>query len=151
MLAERLKYLRISNNMTLEEVGKIIGVQKSAVKKYENGTVKNIPIPSIEKLAHHFNVSPSYLMGWDNEESIIYEIDKVKLFEKYVELLDFKIEPIFTSTDEYDPNLELYKITNKKGETFSISYSEYLILIDRLDNNFKYELEHIRKNGFYQS
>lgn len=66
-MAETIRMLRIQRGITQEELGNILGVQKSAVRKYESGMVENIPRSSIKKMADFFNVSPSYLMGWDEE------------------------------------------------------------------------------------
>lgn len=61
----KIKYLRTLNKMSQEELGKRIGVQRAAVNKYENGSVTNIPIATIEKIANIFEVSPTYIVGWD--------------------------------------------------------------------------------------
>ncbi len=37
---ERIKMLRKEHNLTQEELGAKIGVQKAAIQKYEKGTVK---------------------------------------------------------------------------------------------------------------
>lgn len=66
-MAETIRMLRIQRGITQEELGNILGVQKSAIRKYESGMVENIPRSSIKKMADFFNVSPSYLMGWDEE------------------------------------------------------------------------------------
>lgn len=62
----RLKKLRNSKGLTQEEFGKIIGVKKAAIQKYESGTVTNLKRSSIQKIAEFFNVSPSYVMGLDD-------------------------------------------------------------------------------------
>lgn len=61
----KIKYLRLLNNMSQEELGRRVGVQRAAINKYEKGTVENIPIKTIEKMATIFNVSPTYIVGWD--------------------------------------------------------------------------------------
>jgi repressor LexA len=66
-MGERIKELRLSKSMTLEELGKLVGVQKAAVQKWENGSTKNLKRSTIEKLSKIFNVTPSYLMGLDTE------------------------------------------------------------------------------------
>lgn len=66
---ERIKELRISHNMTLDELGEKLGIQKSAVHKYECGIVTNLKRSTIMKLAEIFNVSPMYIMGIDQENS----------------------------------------------------------------------------------
>ena len=65
----KIKYLRLLNNMSQEELGKRVGVQRAAINKYEKGSVTNIPIATIEKIAQTFDVSPTYIVGWDNVES----------------------------------------------------------------------------------
>ena len=69
-MGERIKQLRIENGLTQEELGKYIGVQKSAIRKYEKGEVKNMKRSSIQILSNLFKVSPSYLMCIDEEDEI---------------------------------------------------------------------------------
>lgn len=69
IIGERIKYLRTLAEMSQEELGNRIGVQRAAINKYEKGSVTNIPIVTIEKIAQTFDVSPTYLVGWDNIES----------------------------------------------------------------------------------
>ena len=65
-MSKRIKDLRLQNKMTQEELGKVIGVQKSAIMKYESGAVKNIKRSNIKKLATALNVTPMYLLGFDD-------------------------------------------------------------------------------------
>ena len=55
---ERIKMLRKEHNLTQEELGAKIGVQKAAIQKYEKGTVKNIKRDSLIKLAQCLDTSP---------------------------------------------------------------------------------------------
>lgn len=64
----RIKYLRSLTGMSQEELGKRVGVQRAAINKYEKGTVENIPIKTIEKIARVFDVSPTYIVGWNGDE-----------------------------------------------------------------------------------
>ena len=64
-MGERIKQLREQMGLTQEELGKYIGVQKSAIRKYEKNEVENMKRSSIEILSKLFNVSPSYLMCLD--------------------------------------------------------------------------------------
>lgn len=65
----RIKYLRQLANMSQEELGRRVGVQRAAINKYEKGSVTNIPIHTIEKIANVFDVSPTFIVGWDNTNS----------------------------------------------------------------------------------
>lgn len=63
----RIKYLRSISNMSQEELGRRVGVQRAAINKYEKGTVENIPLKTIEKIARVFDVSPTYIVGWNGD------------------------------------------------------------------------------------
>lgn len=73
---EIIKKLRLQKGLTQEELGKIIGVQKSAIRKYESGLVENMKRSSIVKLANYFEVSPAYLLGYENDKTGINDILK---------------------------------------------------------------------------
>lgn len=86
-LAERIYLLRIANNLTQDELGKIINTSKQTLYKYEKGIITNIPSDKIEKMAHVFGVTPAYLMGWEtnNNSSILpsltpHEIQHIKKY-----------------------------------------------------------------------
>ena len=73
-----IKKLRTDNGMTLEELGDKVGVGKSTVHKWENGMIANMKRDKIAKIAKVFGVSPSYLLGWDNNVSPITNGTKQK-------------------------------------------------------------------------
>jgi len=66
-LGTRIKELRTLSGLSQEELGRRVGVQRAAINKYEVGSVTNIPLATIEKIASVFNVSPTYLVGWSNQ------------------------------------------------------------------------------------
>lgn len=66
---EKIKYLRSISGMSQEELGRRVGVQRAAINKYEKGSVTNIPVTTIEKIANVFEVSPTYILGWTCDES----------------------------------------------------------------------------------
>ena len=68
-MGERIKELRISKGYTQEDLGKILGLKKAAIQKYENGDVENIKRSKIKLLADALGVTPSYIMGWENRTS----------------------------------------------------------------------------------
>ena len=76
----RIKYLRQLCQMSQEELGRRVGVQRAAINKYEKGSVTNIPISTIEKIANVFGVSPTYIVGWQNLNSNPLA-DEVKVIE----------------------------------------------------------------------
>ena len=65
----RIKELRTIAGMSQEELGRRVGVQRAAINKYEVGTFTNIPLSTIEKMSVLFDVSPTYIVWWDNTSS----------------------------------------------------------------------------------
>ncbi len=61
-IGTRIKEARIAKGMTQEELGKIVGVQKSAIAKYEKGRVVNIKRSTLQKIASALNINPTNLM-----------------------------------------------------------------------------------------
>jgi len=60
--SERLRELRLEKNIGQKEVGAIIGVSDSSIRKYEVGD--RTPDPTaIVKLADYFGVTTDYLLG----------------------------------------------------------------------------------------
>lgn len=67
---QRLKLLREISGLTLEGVGKLVGVTKQTVQKYESGIVVSVSSDKIELLAEAYGVSTGYAMGWTDDPSI---------------------------------------------------------------------------------
>ena len=65
-MGDRIKQLRTANEMTQEELADKLGLQKSAIAKYENGRVENVKRSTIQKMAELFGKSPSYIMGFSD-------------------------------------------------------------------------------------
>lgn len=98
-IGTRIKELRTLAGLSQEELGRRVGVQRAAINKYEKGTVTNIPIQTIEQMALIFDVSPTYIVGWNNEGNdlavetkIVQGVDKIfgkdalEMLEMFVEL-----------------------------------------------------------------
>ena len=64
-MGEIIKKKRIEMGMTQEELAEKLGLQKSAIAKYENGRVENIKRGTIQRMSEVLNCSASYLMGLD--------------------------------------------------------------------------------------
>lgn len=79
-MAERIKERRKAMGYTQTELGEKLGLQASAIAKYENGRVKNMKRSIIANMANVLECSPTYLMGLEQEENIstldnIYHIE----------------------------------------------------------------------------
>lgn len=61
-IGQRIKKARLERGLTQQELGDIVGVQKSAIAKYENGRVINIKRSTLQKIASALNIRPSELL-----------------------------------------------------------------------------------------
>ena len=57
-----IKEARLAKGLTQEELGKLVGVQKSAIAKYENGRVVNIKRSTLHGLAKALDLKGSDLI-----------------------------------------------------------------------------------------
>ena len=62
----RIKMKREEHHLTMAELGDLLGVQASAVNKWEKGTVSNIKRSTIQKMAEIFECDPVWLMGFED-------------------------------------------------------------------------------------
>ncbi len=100
-MGQKIYSLRIQKGLTLEELGNMVGVGKSTVRKWENGMIANMKRDKILKVSEALDTTPAYLMGWEEEKKIIsldnvYQIG-LKRFPMLGEVACGK--PIYTNED----------------------------------------------------
>lgn len=66
MFKDKLKHLRIENNLTQADIAKAIGVSPATIGNYEQGTREPRNNEMWQKLADYFNISVDELMDKDN-------------------------------------------------------------------------------------
>lgn len=116
--ARKIKELRLSQNLTLEQIATEVGVGKSTVRKWETGMIANMRRDKIASLARALHTSPAYLMGWTDDPSI-------------------KIEsPCSSSMDEQERTLlEYYRQLNPEGQEKLVDYAQDLVASGRYTKN----------------
>lgn len=75
---------RLELGLTLEEVGNIVGVGKSTVRKWETGMIKNMGRDKIALLAKALSLSPTDLVPWPDSG---FSSDEIHLIDNYRHLL----------------------------------------------------------------
>ena len=60
-IGRRIKSAREEKGMTQEELGKILGLNKSSIQRYETGKIQKIKLPILENIAFILDVNPSWL------------------------------------------------------------------------------------------
>lgn len=89
-IGAKIKAARLAKNMTQEELGNLIGVQKSAIAKYENGRVVNIKRSVLKKISDILGIRPSELIFDEIQQ------DPVGTAQRHFEILmDEDISAIF--------------------------------------------------------
>ncbi len=126
MISERLKQLRKLKNITQLELAKEMHVAKTTIASYEQG-VSEPSITMMTKLSNYFNVSPSYLMGW---ESIKQNTNGQS------ELLD-EIKPTPVYDSEYELISKYRKLTPYDQEDIKLIMDTYPKLNDEYKKHFK--------------
>ena len=88
-----IKEARLAKGLTQEELGKLVGVQKSAIAKYESGRVVNIKRSTLQKLATALSLKGSDLIIQSNPKEaaelsarVLIDSDLRELVELYSSL-----------------------------------------------------------------
>lgn len=85
-IGNKIKTARIAKGMTQEELGKYLGVQKSAIAKYESGRVVNIKRSTLKKISDILDIRPSELIFDEQNQPAQGELSiKKREFIKLVE------------------------------------------------------------------
>lgn len=75
-IGEKIRKARLEKGYTQEELGNLIGVQKSAVAKYEKGRVVNIKRSVLAKISKVLDIPPVELVS-DIEEKPVEAANKL--------------------------------------------------------------------------
>ncbi len=139
-----LKQLRTDCSLTQSELASRLNVTQNAIHQWENG--KREPnSDTIEKLADIFSVTPSYLMGWRNEDvKIDSEIDQIIERIKNEELEQTEISRLVQKiTDLTNRQLVIEDNIKKEDLRFLNNLSNQAIHFDS-DEYSESELEEIK-------
>ena len=105
-IGERIKARRNEIGLTLKEVAEKLGVKDATVQRYESGSIKNMKYETIASLAEILNVSPSWLLGWDDDKPT----DNNNC----------------TKSEEEKKLLLMFRNLNEDGKDAALEYIEYL-------------------------
>lgn len=61
-IGEKIKKARLEKGLTQEALGDLLGVQKSAIAKYESGRVVNIKRSTLQKISEILGIRPAELI-----------------------------------------------------------------------------------------
>ena len=140
-VGQKIKEARKAKGMTQTELGEKVGVQKSAVSKWERGETQNIKRSVLKKLSHYLDIPPVELIeettNRTDDEPIIQKEEPPKgyrivsedelddIWEKIVEmsvilnasrkkkLLEYALDLLKEQREEIDQMIELAKMIKK--------------------------------------
>lgn len=67
-IGNRIKKRRKEMKMSADKLAEKIGKNRATVYRYEKDEIENMPYDVLEPIAEALNVSPAYLMGWEEKE-----------------------------------------------------------------------------------
>lgn len=107
---EILKALRKEQGATLEDIGKQLGITKSALQKYESGEVKNIKLNILKKICLLYDITPVALV-----------------FPEYAHLADIKLSQ--TTDPDCVDFLKRYELLSYTGKKKVMEYTNDILQI----------------------
>lgn len=87
-IGQKIKEARLAKGLTQDELGAIVGVQNSAIAKYENGRVVNIKRSTLQKLAKALDLRGSDLIIEANPKEAAELSAKVLLDYELMEAIE---------------------------------------------------------------
>lgn len=147
----RIKELRLRMGLTQEELGKKIGVGKAAIHKYEAGYVENLKRTTLSNLAQVLETTPTYLMGWDDNNENIFKSVKIPVLGRISAGIPLEaIEDIkdYEEIPKYMADRGEYFALRIQGESMEPKFSDDdVVIIKRQDNVESGEIAVVIVNG----
>ena len=69
---DRIKRLRKECGLSADELGAMIGKDRSTIYRYERGDIATATIDVIPRLARALRTSPQYILGWDKKNAFYW-------------------------------------------------------------------------------
>lgn len=132
MISQRIRELRLSKGLTLQDIATELGVTRASVSKWEGGHARP-EISRLEQLARVLNVSTPYLLG-EHGSSAARSYPVVDLESEFnpKELLDFSTSPVhFPSTRAVSDGAFFVRLDNDSVRDFGPGVAPgSLVLVD---------------------
>lgn len=116
-VGERIKQKRLELGMTQDELAKKAGYKsRSSINKIECS--RDLPIKKVKKVAAVLECTPSYLMGWEEENKEIEEQadDDFKKMFSDERIVNYAIKLSNLSKEKQEHIISLIDMLEEKGE-----------------------------------
>jgi repressor LexA len=95
-IGERIRKRRIDLGYSVSEIADKIGKNRATVYRYETEEIYDLPTSVLEPLANALQTTPSYLMGWEDEDFLPANVIPIPKMKRVPMLGDIACgEPIF--------------------------------------------------------
>ena len=112
LFGDRLKELRISKNLSQEELSNILNVRKSSISNWETG--KATPtFDMLTKIAQYFGVTIDYLLNFTQED--MDNMEKLKQALKQAGMWDYSMNDM--SREDFEKAMKIVAMLKEKKDT----------------------------------
>lgn len=88
-VGQRIKMRREQLGITVDELASLINKNRATVYRYEKGDIESVPTTVLKPLAIALKTTPSYLMGWGEDDNLgDYEANIECLSKNYPNFVD---------------------------------------------------------------
>ncbi|CAI3617338.1 MAG: helix-turn-helix domain-containing protein [Clostridium neonatale] len=131
-----IKKRREELSLTYEQLGNMVGVGKSTVRKWETGLIENMRRDNIVALSKALNISPAIIMGWqpiEDDNKIILSKEETTLLENYNKLDNEDKNKVVDYTKLLS-NQDKYKVLDNSSDEISATIDN-VTTVDFNSNN----------------
>lgn len=72
-IIERIKLRRQELGYSFQDLADLTKMSKSTLQRYESGGIKNIPLDKLKILATALQVTPAWIMGWEENPNFVWQ------------------------------------------------------------------------------
>ena len=111
-IGERIKERRKQLGLTVDELSERLNKNRATIYRYESNDIEKLPTTVLEPLAKALEVTPAYLMGWEENSEVTSNSALSALMQKYDNIKPIKLkrfpmlgeiacgEPVFADEDK---------------------------------------------------
>lgn len=67
-IGRRIRERRIELGLSVDDLAKKLNKNRATIYRYESNYIENLPTSVLESISKILNVTPAYLMGWENSK-----------------------------------------------------------------------------------
>ncbi len=133
-----LKTKRQEKNMTMEDLGKLLGVSAGTISRWESGNIQNIKVDKIPLISKYLDIPMDLFLSEDSVNNLNKKVKKMEESVKYLNKTSFNNCNFQDSIGELtiqtaDPSPAISDIINnakqmtKEGQEKVLEYTELLL------------------------